>query len=59
MRAFPGETSEYRNARDELLRREIGLRREMEAVAQARRALPLAASSRRTTSSKRSTTPDR
>jgi predicted dithiol-disulfide oxidoreductase (DUF899 family) len=40
MRAFPGETSEYRDARDELLRREIRLRREMEAVARARRALP-------------------
>jgi predicted dithiol-disulfide oxidoreductase (DUF899 family) len=40
MKAFPGETAEYRKARDELLRREIELRREMEAVAQARRALP-------------------
>ena len=37
---FPGETSEYRAARDELLEREIELRREMEAVAAARRALP-------------------
>lgn len=32
-------TDEYRKARDELLQREIELRREMEAVAQARRAL--------------------
>jgi predicted dithiol-disulfide oxidoreductase (DUF899 family) len=37
---FPGETAEYRAARDELLKREIGLRGEMEAVAVARRALP-------------------
>jgi predicted dithiol-disulfide oxidoreductase (DUF899 family) len=40
MKPFPGETVEYRRARDELLRREIGLRREMEAVAELRRALP-------------------
>jgi len=40
MHPFPGETPEYRKARDELLRREIELRREMEAVAEARRALP-------------------
>jgi predicted dithiol-disulfide oxidoreductase (DUF899 family) len=38
---FPGETAEYRAARDELLNREIALRREMESVANARRALPL------------------
>jgi len=38
---FPGETAEYRAARDQLLEREIALRREMEAVAAARRALPL------------------
>jgi predicted dithiol-disulfide oxidoreductase (DUF899 family) len=37
MHAFPGETPEYRSARAELLRREIELRRQMEAVAQARR----------------------
>jgi predicted dithiol-disulfide oxidoreductase (DUF899 family) len=37
---FPGETAEYRAARDDLLRRELDLRREMEAVAAARRALP-------------------
>ena len=37
---FPGESKEYRAARDALLQREIGLRREMEAVAAARRALP-------------------
>ena len=40
MRPFPGETPEYREARDDLLRREVELRREMEAVAEARRALP-------------------
>jgi predicted dithiol-disulfide oxidoreductase (DUF899 family) len=37
---FPGESAEYRAARERLLEREIGLRREMEAVAAARRALP-------------------
>ena len=37
---FPNESLQYRAARDELLRREIGLRREMECVAVARRALP-------------------
>ncbi len=37
---YPNESPEYRAARDELLAREIGLRREMEAVAVARRALP-------------------
>jgi predicted dithiol-disulfide oxidoreductase (DUF899 family) len=37
---FPGESAEYRTARDGLLEREIELRREMEAVAEARRALP-------------------
>jgi predicted dithiol-disulfide oxidoreductase (DUF899 family) len=40
MTSFPGESPEYRKARDELLEREIGLRREMEAVAAARRELP-------------------
>jgi predicted dithiol-disulfide oxidoreductase (DUF899 family) len=40
MQAFPGETPEYRRVRDELLQREIELRRQMEAVAEARRALP-------------------
>jgi predicted dithiol-disulfide oxidoreductase (DUF899 family) len=39
--AFPGESSEYRAARDRLLEREIELRRAMEAVAVARRELPL------------------
>jgi predicted dithiol-disulfide oxidoreductase (DUF899 family) len=38
--AFPGESSEYRTARDELLEREIELRRATEAVAEARRELP-------------------
>lgn len=37
---FPGETAEYRAARDKLLNQEIALRREMEALAAARRALP-------------------
>ena len=38
--AFPGESAEYRAARDRLLEREIELRRAMEAVASARRELP-------------------
>jgi predicted dithiol-disulfide oxidoreductase (DUF899 family) len=37
---FPGESAEYRAARDRLLAREAELRRAMEAVAEARRALP-------------------
>src|SRR5262245_15858905 len=37
---FPGESREYREARDLLLQREIELRRAMEAVAVERRALP-------------------
>jgi predicted dithiol-disulfide oxidoreductase (DUF899 family) len=37
---FPGESAEYRAARDALLEREIALRREMEAVSEQRRALP-------------------
>jgi predicted dithiol-disulfide oxidoreductase (DUF899 family) len=37
---FPNESPEYRAARDRLLEREIELRRAMEAVAAARRALP-------------------
>jgi predicted dithiol-disulfide oxidoreductase (DUF899 family) len=37
---FPGESAEYRAARDRLLEREAELRRAMEAVAEARRALP-------------------
>lgn len=37
---FPGESPEYRAARDRLLEQEIQLRREMEAVAAARRDLP-------------------
>ena len=40
MTTFPGESPEHRTARDALLEREIGLRREMEAVAAARRELP-------------------
>jgi predicted dithiol-disulfide oxidoreductase (DUF899 family) len=38
--AFPGESPEYRVARDRLLQHEIELRRAMEAVAAARRQLP-------------------
>ena len=37
---LPGESREYRTARDRLLEREIELRRAMEAVAAARRELP-------------------
>jgi predicted dithiol-disulfide oxidoreductase (DUF899 family) len=37
---FSGESAEYRAARDKLLAQEIELRREMEAVAAARRSLP-------------------
>jgi len=37
---FPGESSEYRAARDCLLAQEVDLRRKMEAVAAARRELP-------------------
>jgi len=38
---FPGETDDYRQARDALLQAEIELRRQEEAVAAQRRALPL------------------
>lgn len=38
--SFPGESAEYRSARNELLNREVDLRRAMEAVARVRRALP-------------------
>jgi predicted dithiol-disulfide oxidoreductase (DUF899 family) len=37
---FPGESPEYRAARDRLLEQEVELRRAMEAVAAARRELP-------------------
>src|SRR6266540_4267930 len=37
---FPGESAEYRSARDQLLLQEIELRRAMEAVAESRRKLP-------------------
>ena len=37
---FPGESDEYRRARNELLEAEIGLRRQIEAVAAQRRSLP-------------------
>jgi predicted dithiol-disulfide oxidoreductase (DUF899 family) len=38
---FPGESDQYRRARDELLKGEIDLRRQIELVAAQRRALPL------------------
>jgi predicted dithiol-disulfide oxidoreductase (DUF899 family) len=38
--AFPGESAEYRAARERLLEQEVELRRSMEQVAAARRALP-------------------
>src|SRR2546423_4198240 len=38
---FPGESAEYRSARDTLLRHELELRRHLEAVAAERRNLPL------------------
>jgi predicted dithiol-disulfide oxidoreductase (DUF899 family) len=38
---FPGETDQYRRSRDELLKAEIDLRRQIEAVAAQRRKLPL------------------
>jgi predicted dithiol-disulfide oxidoreductase (DUF899 family) len=38
--SFPGESPEYRAARDRLLEQEVELRRATEAVAAARRALP-------------------
>src|SRR6195256_1589065 len=37
---YPGESAEYRAARDRLLEQEVELRRATEAVAAARRALP-------------------
>jgi len=40
MTMYPGESAEYRSARNRLLEQEIQLRRDMEAVAAARRALP-------------------
>lgn len=39
--AFPGETGDYRRARNKLLQAEIKLRRQIESVAEERRALPL------------------
>ena len=39
-RRFPGESGEYRQARDALLEAEVGLRRQIEAVAEQRRQLP-------------------
>ena len=51
--AFPGESAEYRAARDRLLEQEGELRRATEAVAVARRALPSGGVVRRTTSSRK------
>ncbi len=39
--SFPGESADYRRARNQLLRAEVALRRQIEAVAERRRALPL------------------
>ena len=50
--AFPGESAEYRAARDRLLEQEIELRRAMEAVAVARRSCRLAGLCRRIMSSR-------
>ena len=38
---FPGESDQYRKAREELLKAEVGLRRQIESVAAQRRKLPL------------------
>jgi predicted dithiol-disulfide oxidoreductase (DUF899 family) len=38
--SFPGESAQYRAARDQLLKEEVELRRKVEAVAAARRSLP-------------------
>ncbi len=38
---FPGESAEYRDARNDLLRKEVELRRQIESVAAARRKLPI------------------
>ncbi len=38
---FPGESDAYRSARNDLLDAEIGLRRQLESVAERRRRLPL------------------
>lgn len=39
--SYPGETADYRSAREALLREELALRSKIEAVAALRRALPL------------------
>ena len=38
---FPGETADYRRARNRLLKSEVDLRRQIESVAAQRRKLPL------------------
>ncbi len=38
---FPGETEQYRQARDELVAAEVDLRRQLETIAAQRRLLPL------------------
>ena len=47
---FPGESAAYRAARDTLLEAEVALRRQIEAVAAERRALPHRTWCRRSTS---------
>ncbi|MGZ6638851.1 MAG: DUF899 family protein [Solirubrobacteraceae bacterium] len=56
--SFPGESAEYRAARDRLLEREAELRHAIEAVAAARRELPRGGRFPRTSSS-RGPRPDR
>ena len=51
--SFPGESPEYRAARDRLLKQEVELRRATEAVAATRRALPPGGVVPRTTFSSR------
>ena len=55
--SFPGESAEYRAARDRLLERQAALRHAMEAVAAARRELPPGGRPR--TSSSKGPGPDR
>ncbi|MGZ4239344.1 MAG: DUF899 family protein [Frankiaceae bacterium] len=50
--SFPGESAEYRAARDRLLEREAELRHAIEAVATARRELPPGGRFLRTSSSR-------
>ena len=54
---FPGESAEYRKAREALLAEEIEFRRHMTRLTEQRRALPPVLSSRRTIASKTRTAP--